>query len=172
MRICEECGTTKRVAASKFQEKTLCYNCISMYKKHPINQIPPKGQMIYDNEDRPICHICGRAFNKLGQHVFNRHGMSADEYKELFELNRNVGLTSNKTKEKLQQAVKDNYDQVVVANLVNKGKHTRFNKNNKGRTKDKVRLQAYNMLCDRIKNINKARKLMIDKNYTREDKND
>lgn len=76
----------------------------------------------------------------------------------LLELNRNVGLASVKTKEKLQKAVKENYDQVVLANLVNKEKHTRFDKNNKCRTKDKVRLQAYNMISDRIKNAKKDKR--------------
>ena len=159
MSVCEECGSTYRVRKTKSFGKILCNNCHNMYKSHPVNQIPPNGEIRYDDEGRPICHICGRAFDKLGQHVYNRHDMSADEYKEKFGLDRRVGLTSDKTKKKLQDAVKDNYSLVVEKNLLNNGKKTRFDKNNKARTKEKVRLQTYKRLCERTKKMNKLRVL-------------
>jgi hypothetical protein len=39
------------------------------------------------------------------------------------------------------------------------GKKTRFDKNNKVRTKEKVRLQTYKRLCERTKKMNKLRVL-------------
>ena len=89
--------------------------------------------------------------------------MTADEYKEKFGLDRRVGLTSDKTKKKLQEAVKDNYSVVVEKNLLNNGIKTRFEKNNKHRTKEKVRLQTYKRLSERAKAINKLRVLDKDK---------
>ena len=162
MSICEECGTSYRVRKTKSFGKILCNNCHNMYKKHPVHLIPPMGEILYDDDGRPICHVCGRAFDKLGQHVYNRHDMTADEYKEKFGLDRRVGLTSDKTKKKLQEAVKDNYSVVVEKNLLNNGVKTRFEKNNKHRTKEKVRLQTYTRLSERLKSINKLR--VVDKN--------
>ncbi|MGL5713356.1 MAG: MucR family transcriptional regulator [Paraclostridium sp.] len=108
------------------------------------------GKLRFDNEGKPICEICGRSFNKLGQHVYNSHGMSAKEYKIKFGLDLNKGLVAKSTKEKLQKANKDNYDKVVKNNLLKKGQYTRFKNGDKGRTKEKVSEQTRLALVDKI----------------------
>jgi len=40
------------------------------------------------------CHVCGRAYHHLGNHVHLAHGMSPDQYCDTFELNRGWGLIS------------------------------------------------------------------------------
>ena len=50
--------------------------------------------------------------------------------------------------------IKDNFDKVVVNNLINKGAATRFTVGSEGRTKDKLSLQSYKALVKRAKDTN------------------
>ena len=86
MRKCIECGSTKRVYHSKQFDADLCPNCVSTWKKHPQHELPGLGEVKYDEMGRPICHICGRAFDKLLTHVKQRHKMDPEQYKKMFEL--------------------------------------------------------------------------------------
>ena len=157
MRTCTECGKTKNVSHSRIYGVDLCPNCSQMYKNHPQHDIPPAGEVIYDDMGRPICHICGRAFDKLLTHAKQRHKIDSAEYKEKFGLEAGKGIISNKTRDILQQRVKENYDIVVVENLNNKGAATRFKSGYAGRTKDKVRLKTKIMLTNRAKSIGPGR---------------
>ena len=58
------------------------------------NELPPKGEVWYDKNDRIICHICGKGFNKLSSHLVQAHNINSDEYKEMFELKKGQKLTS------------------------------------------------------------------------------
>ena len=146
MKKCKECGTTRKVKLFKRFNSCLCSNCYKYYKEHPVNELPKKGEVAYDNQGRVICHICGRAFHKVLTHCKQRHGLTAYEYKKMFGLDVKKGLTSNYTKEKLRKSVQDNYDKVVSENLIKGGKKTRFINGSKGRTKDKVSLQTLKRL--------------------------
>lgn len=143
---CEECGKGSKTFYSSQFEKILCCNCLSMYKSHPVNDIPENGQVAYDKEGRIICHICGRAFKKVLSHARQRHGIDSIEYKKMFGLDVTKGLASEETKEKLRRSVAENYDKVVKQNLINNGEKTRFKEGDRGRTRDKVSEQTMKRL--------------------------
>lgn len=103
--ICKECGKAKnRVSYYEKYKCNLCYTCFKGFEKFPFHHIPPAGEIHYDEEGRILCHICGRGFNSLTPHLRDKHGMTKDEYKEQFGLNRGTSLVSEKTKEKLRQS--------------------------------------------------------------------
>ena len=158
MRTCIECGSTKNVYSKAFGVD-LCPNCTQMWKKHPQHELPGLGEVKYDEMGRPICHICGRAFDKLLAHVKQRHKMDPADYKRKFELDSGKGIVSEKTRTILQQHVKDNYEVVVLENLKTGGVNTRFKNGDPGRTKDKVRLQTKNVLSNNFKNIGSGRSI-------------
>lgn len=50
------------------------------------------------------CHICGHLFPSVAAHL-RKHKMSAEEYKEMFQLGATTALISEPTRRKLQEAV-------------------------------------------------------------------
>lgn len=114
------------------------------------NPLPKRGEVIKDDYGGIICHICGKAYNKLGCHVRQAHKMTAEEYKKEFGLCTTRGLISDKSKEKARQRNLENFDKVVADNLIKKGVDTRYKKGDKGRTKDKVCIQLVNELRERL----------------------
>lgn len=147
--FCQECGSLHKVSYYNEFDMRLCTNCIKMYREHPINPLPNPGEITYDEQLRPICHICGRAYNKLMSHVRLKHDLSALEYKKIFGLNTTKGVVSPITADKLRMHVEKNYEVVVKSNLLVDGKSTRFVNGCKGRTKDKLSLQALKGLKNR-----------------------
>lgn len=99
MKTCVECGRrNERVRLKKKYDKILCDVCYKTYKNNPVKYIPPHGEVHKDIEGKIICHICGRSYNKLGAHIVQRHKITVDKYRELFELNRKQSLTSEPLK--------------------------------------------------------------------------
>ena len=131
---CENCGKQKPItrAREQFNNKILCDSCFVSFKKYPDEYIPPKGEIHYNSEGKVICHICGRAFNKLGYHISQCHDMSIDEYKEEFGLNRRAKITS----EALSKVFKD-----LSSNNLRRNKGRTFQKGHKESAKAR-RLQA------------------------------
>ena len=56
------------------------------------------------------CHLCGRAYDFLGCHVWRTHEMSPDEYREMFGLPRTFGLVSDR----LHCAMRQHVNQLVA----------------------------------------------------------
>lgn len=110
------------------------------------------GKVIYDEDDKVVCGICNKSYKKLLSHVLQTHKLTGNEYREMFGLDKGVGLIAKDTKKRLQEAVKKNYDTVITENLINKGKNTRLKKGYTGRTKDMIREQTRQRL---IKNLSK-----------------
>ncbi len=100
------------------------------------------GRVEYDENDKPICDICGLSFNKLGSHVRQSHRMTAREYKELFGLDLIKGIMSPRSTALAKRKLQENYDQCVTSNLIQGGANTRFEVGSKGRTKDQVSEQT------------------------------
>lgn len=124
-RVCELCGKTHRETTGKYCQK--CYNYL---RKHPegIYELPKKGQIAYAYNGDVICHICGMAYGKLGNHIYNKHKMTQEEYREKFGLYRNTKLTNEKYKE-LMRNYNNKYKEIVVnKNLIENGKNTRLDK--------------------------------------------
>lgn len=44
---------------------------------------PHYGEIQYDVNGDPICHICGKSFPKLGAHIWNGHRIKTRDYFEI-----------------------------------------------------------------------------------------
>ena len=88
--------------------------CLRHYKaarsKHAVEPAPRSGQPVgagvygrvdEDAEGRLICHECGGAYLSLAAHVFLAHGMTADEYREIYELPRSTKLAAPSVRERI-----------------------------------------------------------------------
>lgn len=148
MKYCKRCN--KQI---KNTNKDFCKSCYATEKRlyqlitYPL---PKKGEVAYTPDGKVVCHICGKSFNAVLSHARQYHKISALDYKKEFGLDTTKGLLSDLTKQKHINAVNSNYDTVVIENLVNKGKETRYIKGSFGRTKDKVSLQTKIKLIKRI----------------------
>lgn len=143
--ICLECNTEIKGRMIK----GMCSKCYQK-SKQPVYPLPEYGEVKYTHDGKLVCHICGKAFLKLASHTTQTHNLSEKEYKKKFGLNLYTGLASEETKAKLRKAIEENYDKVVVNNLVaNEKSHvTRFTKGHPGRTKDKVSEQCRKKLIE------------------------
>lgn len=88
---CSKCG--KPIPDRIYPGET-CQACYLYYHKGGTdNLVPPKGRIAYDYRGCVICHICGRAYKRLGSHIKESHNMTIAEYKEKFELCNNAKTT-------------------------------------------------------------------------------
>lgn len=95
-----------------------CYNYFRLGGQ--IHSLPQKGTVKRDEEDKVICHICGKSFRVLGDHVRLSHHMSIKEYKEEFGICNNTQLTENNYHTKMQNyALYYNMDQQLIATGLN-----------------------------------------------------
>lgn len=125
---CKCCGKTDKNYAG------YCQKCYTYFVKNKYNTYKDKiqyGVMSYvtDINDKqysmPICHICGKAFNKLQQHIYYAHNMSKNEYCDKFGLDHGVLMTSNDYHQKMSElAYHYNMDEQVRV----VGEKTRFQK--------------------------------------------
>lgn len=60
---------------------------------------PDYGRLIRRG-DRLACHLCGRIFHHLGNHVKRTHGLEADDYREMFGLMQKSTLIGTALREK------------------------------------------------------------------------
>lgn len=92
----------------------------------------------------PICHICGRAYTKLQQHIWYSHNMTKKEYCEKFGIDRTINMTSEEYNKKMHDyALEYNMDE----QLKKAGKNTRFKK---GHT---ITYERSPMTMERLKEI-------------------
>lgn len=73
----------------------------------------------------PICHICGRAYSKLQQHIYYSHDMSKAEYCAKFGIDKNINMTSYAYNEKMREYA---YENNMHIRLQAAGVNTRFEK--------------------------------------------
>lgn len=72
----------------------LCQTCLKYFNEGgEINPLPEPGTIGYDNRGYVVCHICGKAYKKLGAHTYQMHDLLIKEYKELFGLCNNTKTT-------------------------------------------------------------------------------
>lgn len=110
---------------------------------------PNYGEIIKTPDGRLVCHICGKAFNKLGAYVVQKHKITSYDYKKIFGLNVSIGLISDNHREHLHDMAIKNYDVVVKENLIKKGINTRYVIGSKGRTREQLSEQSLRMLKKR-----------------------
>lgn len=104
----------------------LCQSCWTYYRKGgKVHPLPPKGVIAKDSRGYIVCHICGKAYKRLGSHAKEKHHMSIAEYKAKFELCNNAKTTeSNYSQHMSKLAYKYDMDK----QLIEAGKDTRIAK--------------------------------------------
>lgn len=132
MKICKICGDINTTTGQ------YCQSCYGYLRKHPegVYPLPPKRQIVYADNGDPICHICGQAYRKLGNHIRFKHHLTQNEYRDMFGLYHNTKLSNISYRNKMAEYNKCYKDIVVDINLLKKGKKTRVSKKNNlaGRT--------------------------------------
>lgn len=64
------------------------------------------GRIEEDSEGKLICHECGKSYHSLAAHINRAHAMSADEYRERYEIPRTFALLSSSLKERQREMSK------------------------------------------------------------------
>ena len=131
---CIKCGKSDRSYSG------MCQACYNYYRKGGTdNPLPQPGVIAHDYRGYVVCHICGKAYKKLGGHIKESHGMTIAEYKEKFGLCNNARTTeANYSAHMHNLAYKYNMDK----QLKEVGKATRIKKGERDkRLGKKVRLQ-------------------------------
>lgn len=150
MKFCRDCGQDI-TRDNRFGG--LCQSCWVYYRKGgTVNPLPPKGVIAKDSRGYIVCHICGKAYKRLGSHTKEKHHMHIAEYKERFELCNNAKTTESNYSSHMSELA---YKYEMDKQLKEVGKATRIKKGEKDkRLGKKVRLQ------ERIKMHNRMTKEM------------
>lgn len=89
---CTSCN--KELTPANTYSRRLCKACHNYFGKGgTINPLPDPGTIAHDERGYVVCHICGRAYKRLGTHVKQSHDMTIKEYKERFGLCNNAKTT-------------------------------------------------------------------------------
>lgn len=136
MKKCKECG---EIIRGQSYNGELCQSCYVYFKNGGTkNEIPEKGVIAKDSRGFIVCHICGKAFGKLGAHIVNKHKMTTNSYKEEFGLNASSQLTSDEYHDYMRELA---YAYDMPNQLIRVGVNTRINSNRKLRKGKPTRLQ-------------------------------
>ena len=111
-----------------------CVTCYEYLRKHPegIYPQPNIGEILYAPNGDPVCHICRRAYRKLGNHIQFFHHISQEDYRETYGLHHSTQLSNEDYIKTMRDYNKQYYDLVVGENLIEGGRSTRLKRNNKG----------------------------------------
>lgn len=86
----------------------VCQTCRKYLKNGGEFHTPPEpGTVAVDSRGFYICHICGMAYMKLGEHVKLKHKMSINEYREKFGLMKKQQLTGKEYHKKMSEYMLD-----------------------------------------------------------------
>lgn len=112
----------------------------------------------------PICHICGKAFTKLQQHIWYAHGMTKHEYCDKYGLDHKINMTEENYHNKMRDYA---YANDMDKQVIEAGVKTRFEKGHDIRYErsfqTKVRLAGRGSeLGEYSIRINKARREALD----------
>ena len=90
-----------------------------MLAGNPAENLPALGDwsgpiygelgVLESDGERVRCHICGRMYLFLGNHVVRAHSVSADEYRAIFGLNRGTGLAGPAYQAQARQWAMDHF---------------------------------------------------------------
>lgn len=117
-----------------------CQGCYRYFRDGGVvNPIPPNGVIAKDYRGHVVCHICGRAYRRLGSHIKESHGLTIAEYKEKFGLCNNSKTTENNYSNHMHNLA---YKYDMPERLKEAGKATRIKTGEKDkRLGKKARLQ-------------------------------
>ena len=139
----------KTLQGKIYPEQT-CQACYHYYHKGGTdNPTPPKGVIAHDYRGYVVCHICGRAYKRLGSHIKESHNMNIAQYKEQFGLCNNARTTERNYSEHMHNLA---YKYDMPNRLQETGKATRIKKGERDkRLGKKVRLQENLKKLERYK---------------------
>lgn len=134
---CSKCG---KPITTKVYPNGTCQGCYNYYHKGGTdNPLPALGKIEKDYRGYVVCHICGRAYKRLGSHIKESHNMTIAEYKKQFELCNNARTTEQNYSNHMHNLA---YKYEMPKQLQVAGKATRIKKGEKDkRLGKKVRLQ-------------------------------
>ncbi len=119
--FCSECGKSIK---DKFYPNGTCQACYNYFHKGgTISPLPAKGTIAHDHRGYVVCHICGRAYKRLGSHIKESHGMTTAKYKETFGLCNNVRTTEDAYSSHMRALA---YQYEMPQRLQEAGKNTRI----------------------------------------------
>lgn len=134
---CKKCGN---LINGKIYPNNTCQSCYHYYHKGGTdNPIPDKGIVAHDYRGYVVCHICGRAYKRLGSHIKEWHKITIADYKAKFELCNNTKTTEQNYSKHMSKLA---YQYDMPQQLIKAGVATRIKKGQKDMRKGKkVRLQ-------------------------------
>ena len=128
MKICKFCKKEVKRPSHGY-----CISCYQYFIMHKFDTWFPSeyGSLarVQDENHKqyqmPICHICGKAFEKLQQHIWYAHHLSKNDYCDMFGLDRKINMTTPRYNKKMHDyALQYKMDE----QLKEAGKKTRFQK--------------------------------------------
>lgn len=145
---CSQCG--KPITKSY---SGMCQGCHRYFRDGGIiHPLPDHGRVVCDSEGKPICHICGRSYKRLGSHIKESHKMTIDEYKAQFGLCASARTTEKNYSQHMHNLA---YKYNMPQRLIETGKGTRVKKGENTLRKGKqVRLQE--ILDKRARTLHKT----------------
>jgi len=144
LKSCKHCGKSN----VKIYSDGYCQVCHLYIKKggqfHPL---PSKGEVAQDERGYYICHICGTAHSKLGEHIRRKHLIAVDEYKEEFGLCKSQRLTADDYHDKMREHnlrtnASSNFDETRPVNKLKKGDAIRLGEERRLQEVIKLRKQS------------------------------
>ena len=125
---CQNCRSPMIRTSNSQKHCATCRIEISKYKEYRAQWQRNKKdtQATQQHRGKIACAICGKYYKKPISHAWQRHGVHEREYKASAGLDHKKGIIPAETREILREHIKDNYNVVVVKNLLTKGKRSRF----------------------------------------------
>lgn len=135
--LCKSCG---KDTSHDNRFGGYCQSCYKYFRDGgTVNPVPPKGVVAKDHRGYVVCHICGKAYRRLGSHIKESHGMTIAEYKEKFGLCNNAKTTEINYSQHMHELA---YKYEMPQRLKEAGKATRIKTGEKDKRLGKlVRLQ-------------------------------
>lgn len=126
--ICKSCG---KEDVSRYDG--YCQRCYIYFKhnKYKTYELPEFGKVSYVEDEKDnqygmvICHICGKAYTKLQQHIYYSHHILKKDYCLQFGLDNKVRLTTDDYHNKMSRYA---YKYDMPEQLKRAGVGTRFKK--------------------------------------------
>lgn len=107
------------------------------------------GKLLEKN-GRLQCHCCGKFFVVLGKHIFAKHNLNGDEYREKFGLKRGAKLASEENRQLIGETNADHLETVRDINHLSRSSEER-RKDTAGKKRRKQTLllmQSHEYLTD------------------------
>lgn len=155
--MCKKCANCKKEIPPKPHAYNVkyCKDCRQEAYKYPEYRTQWQRNKTGEFKKGKIqCRLCEKWYYKPMCHAYQTHNITEKEYKEHFGLERK-GILADSTKEKLQEAVRDNYDVVIKKNLIERGEETRYKTGDPNIGKYQRSEETLKRLRQHIKNISK-----------------